>query len=492
MISEYGIQNAATRITDKENDLANIQAPFIAQFGGDFAAVHNVAQDTVSFWWRGNEHVLDIAKFIDGWSGVVLLAEPSAQSIEPEYKNHRKSELMHLIVKVLLFSAGGFVLLATYLKGGLYSSIGLTFLLLVNFLGVFIGWLLLLKHQRISNQYADKICSLFKQSDCNNVLESKAAKLFGIIGWSEIGLGYFATNAIILLFAPALVTYIALINILTLPFSFWSVWYQSSKAKQWCPLCIIVLVLLWSIFALNCVWGYIIIPEFVLREFLTLTMLGCGYAVAILGLHVIVPKINTDKMVQHLRQSINSIKADEDVFVALLKKQPHYEIDNESIIRFGNPDAPLQLTILSNPYCNPCAKLHKRLEELMQKMKNNISVQYFLSSFKEEWNTTNKYLIAACLADDSGATMQIFRDWFENGKALRDEYFKDWGLDIGAPEVEAEFEKHEAWRKKTQIRATPTVLVNGYQLPENYKIEDLYYFTDFKSENKKITECLIN
>ena len=30
---------------------------------------------------------------------------------------------------------------------------------------------------------------------------------------------------------------------------------------------------------------------------------------------------------------------------------------------------------------------------------------------------------------------------------------------------------------KTQLRATPTILVNGYQLPENYKIEDLKYFT---------------
>ena len=38
------------------------------------------------------------------------------------------------------------------------------------------------------------------------------------------------------------------------------------------------------------------------------------------------------------------------------------------------------------------------------------------------------------------------------------------------PAIEVEFEKHEAWRTKTQLRATPTVLVNGYQLPESYKV----------------------
>jgi len=93
-------------------------------------------------------------------------------------------------------------------------------------------------------------------------------------------------------------------------------------------------------------------------------------------------------------------------------------------------------------------------------------------------NTTNKYLIAACLADNSGSALQLITDWFENGVAKRDAYYKDWALDIKAQEVEAEFQKHEAWRKKTQIRATPTVLVNGYQLPEMYKIEDLQNLID--------------
>ena len=74
--------------------------------------------------------------------------------------------------------------------------------------------------------------------------------------------------------------------------------------------------------------------------------------------------------------------------------------------------------------------------------------------------------------------LQLLSNWFEKGKPLKDAYFKDMGLDIENPEVEAEFQKHEAWKQKTQISATPTVLINGYKLPESYKIEDLRYFTD--------------
>lgn len=208
-------------------------------------------------------------------------------------------------------------------------------------------------------------------------------------------------------------------------------------------------------------------------------MTVCCYCIAILGINMLVPKRNTEEAIQLLKQTINSIKADEDVFVAILKKQPFYETgDCDSIIRFGNSNSKLQLTILSNPYCNPCAVMHKNIEALLTKVNNGISVQYILSSFNEKSNSTNRYLIAACLSDNTAFTRQIFKDWFEKGKELKDDYFKKLSLNMNNPKIEIEFLKHESWKDKTQIRATPTVLVNGYQLPENYKIEDLRYFTD--------------
>ena len=124
--------------------------------------------------------------------------------------------------------------------------------------------------------------------------------------------------------------------------------------------------------------------------------------------------------------------------------------------------------------------MHKRIELLLQK-NSNISVRYILSSFSESLTTTNKYLIAACLADNSKIE-QIFTDWFEKGRELRDDYFKEMNLDMENSKIGIEFQKHEAWRNKTQLRATPTVLINGYQLPENYMVEDLRYFTAFTIE----------
>ena len=285
MLSDYGIENAATRIEDKEKDIVEIETPFVAHFGGDFAVVHRVEPDKVSFIWRGAEHILQTSDFLEAWSGVVLLAETSEKSGEPEYKEHRKSERLNFLKKAALFTACSLIFLLTFIYHGIAGQarndscfgqgiVGLpamtaniqllsySVILLLNLTGVYISWLLLLKQTHVQSRYADKICSLFKQQDCNNVLESPAAKLWGIFGWSEIGLGYFGANALLLLFSPQTIYLIAILNIFTLPYSFWSVWYQKTKARQWCVLCLIVQVLLWAIFIANRLLGYIRMPAF--------------------------------------------------------------------------------------------------------------------------------------------------------------------------------------------------------------------------------------
>ena len=490
MLSDYGIENISTRISDKENDIFNIETPFIAHFGGDFAVVQKVEQDKVSFLWRNNDHVLPVPEFVNSWSGIILLAETSEKSVEPDYKSHRKKERLSLLKKTLLYSVCSLILLLIYINRTLYLNAGISMLLLLNLLGIYISWLLMLKQMRVQSQYADKICSLFKQKECNNVLGSKAAKLWGTFSWSEIGFGYFAANFLLLLLFPQTVYILALISIIALPYSFWSVWYQHTKARQWCVLCLIVLVLLWAIFIINCIFGYIRFPAFDFQELFYLFLIASCCFASILGVNAFIPLLNSDRAVPVLRQAINGLKADEGVFKALLIQQPYYETnDCDSIIRFGNPFSKLRLNILTNPYCNPCSIMHKRIEKLLQKTNNNISINYILSSFEESLNSTNKYLIAAWLnrghpALDAGPPEQLLTEWFEKGKSIKDDFFKDMNLNIDDPEVEIEFQKHESWRKKSQLRATPTVLVNGYQLPESYKIEDLQYFTEFNVDIK--------
>ena len=219
MLSDYRVRNATTRIENKEHDIFNIELPFVAYTGSSFVAVHKVDSDKVHYIWNGKKISIPVSKFIQSWSGVILLADTSSESGEPDYNEHLKKDLLIAVQKSILALAGILILGMAYINDNVYANWGFSLLLLVNLIGIYICYLLVLKQLHIHSRYADKICTLFSKSDCNNVLESDAAKLWGIFGWSEIGLGYFTANIVVLLFLPHLLPWAVLFNILALPYS---------------------------------------------------------------------------------------------------------------------------------------------------------------------------------------------------------------------------------------------------------------------------------
>ena len=139
MLSDYGIRNAATQIEDKENDLFNIECPFVAHSGGDFVVVERLLQrkgetgeieetgetgeigetgetGKVMFLRNGKKLSAPVSQFIQSWSGVILLAETSPDSIEPDYKAHRKKDLLNIAQQSILALAAILLLTLTYIQ----------------------------------------------------------------------------------------------------------------------------------------------------------------------------------------------------------------------------------------------------------------------------------------------------------------------------------------------------------------------------------------
>ncbi|MDR2968326.1 MAG: thioredoxin domain-containing protein [Tannerellaceae bacterium] len=460
---------------DKEKDIKDLQLPFIAHVSDDFRIVSKVGPEYVETIWRGRPLKTPVKEFLDIWSGIVLMLESDPSSIEPGYAVNRKKELFDVVQKAFLVLLLSLCLLLPFVLGGLYKDLWKSFLLFFNLAGVGICFLLVQKQLHIRSEYADRICSLFSESDCNNVLESDVAKFMGVIGWSEAGLGYFISNTIVLLFFPGLIPFLVFINICALPYSFWSVWYQKVKAKQWCPLCLIVQGLFWSIFSVNILAGQIEMPEVNLVDLLSL---GCVYFIPFLLLNIFVPRLSENRKTEQTSQELSSLKADEDVFAALLKKQPYYKTGINSDIVFGNPEGNISLTILTNPHCAPCSKMNERVKIVLAK-NNHLKMQYIFSSFREDMDISNKFMIAAYYLKGKEQAERIYDEWFEKGKNEAQAFFGKYDFDpLHLPvEVEAEFLKHEKWKELTRLRETPTILVNGYKLPKNYSIEDIRFIT---------------
>ncbi|WP_291592594.1 vitamin K epoxide reductase family protein [Bacteroides sp.] len=470
MLSDYNIKNYGVRIDDKIGAIHELEVPFIAHIGFDFVVVYKITVERVYYVWnkKGDSTLID--EFLKIWSGIILYAEPDEKSIEPDYEVHYRKELIVFMQKVILLTAIPLIFVVSFFKNELYKEFEYYLLTAVNLGGVYIGYLLVLKQIHIYSEYADKICSLFSNNDCNNILESDAAKLVGVIGWSEIGLGYFLTNALIVVCFPGLLSYMTLVNIVALPYTLWSIWYQKFKAKQWCPLCLIVQSLLWAIFFINIGFGLISIAEINLVDIL---ITGLLYLVFMLLINILVPNWGQKRKMEQIVQNFNSIKMDENVFATMLKKQPYYEVDkNISSILWGNKDSEMLVTILTNPHCNPCARMHKQVEDVLSAT-NNLCIQYIFSSFSRDLDSSGKFLLAIYFGKDEIEKRNIFKQWFERDKNNKEEFFKTYNMDIENEMITDEYSRHQAWKNKTGLRVTPTILINGYKLPDNYKIEDL-------------------
>ncbi|MDR0697798.1 MAG: thioredoxin domain-containing protein [Tannerella sp.] len=162
-----------------------------------------------------------------------------------------------------------------------------------------------------------------------------------------------------------------------------------------------------------------------------------------------------------------------------LEVQPGYKVEkNSSSILWGNPDAKNRITVVTNPHCNPCAMMHTRLTKLLKETNNGYCIQYLLTSFSEELEKSGKLFVAMYQRNDLRSFLSFLEEWYDKGKDDREEFYKKYPFDEHNDTIILEIQRHKSWLDETKIRSTPTILFNGYELPDRYQIEDLKYFAD--------------
>lgn len=470
LLAKYHVPNEALRLKDK-SVISSIDVPFIAEVSHDLVIVKRVDKGQVCYDWYGEDITLSADEFMRMWTGVVLIAHLDALSAEPEYALHKKTNDIECLKSVAILVC--LIGLLTYLgiENAVFSSWGLSLMALSNVVGAYLSYLLLQKQLHVQSHTADRICNLWKKSSCNNVLETPAAKLFGTVGWSEVGFAYFATNVAVCFLCPSWLGYIGVLSVLALVYAAWSIWYQAVRARSWCPLCLLVqgvFVVQTIIFFSYQQWGGFV--HFSIHRGVV-ALFAC-YILFLLLLNRFTSQLaDTDQAVLW-KYKYNSLKAREDVFQALQANQPVYDISEASSLFFGKADVAKTITVFSNPYCNPCAMMHKRLNGLLEE---DCRVQYVFTYFSEELSNVNKYIIAAYQTLGAEKTWNLLTAWYDGGKSQREDFFKKLHLMIESTLVEQEFHRHEAWRELTHFNATPTLLVNGQQLAAPYQVEDLFY-----------------
>ena len=288
LLSEYGVESEGMRIADP-SELGSLTPPFVASTKGGFVIVTSTGPDSVCYVTRGVGESIPCDEFHKVWDGNVFLAYPTEDSREPHHGLHARVEFFARAKKWVLMAAG--VLLFSYLfvTQGLYHSWSTVMICLFDLGGLWLTYQLVRKSLHFKTSAADRVCGVLQEGGCDSILETDASKFFGLFGWSEVGFSYFSVSLLGLLMFPEWTRYLALCNVLCLPFTVWSIWYQRFRAHKWCTLCVCVQATLWLLFFCYLGGGWLK-GLFPLRiEFF---VLGLTYVAVLLGLNAIMPLID--------------------------------------------------------------------------------------------------------------------------------------------------------------------------------------------------------
>lgn len=291
LLQEYGIESEGYELTDK-TELLKLTPPFLADTPAGVVIVKDVAPTEVEYLSQGVEERMDFDKFIDAFDGKVLLSYPSPEASEPDYGKHARMDFFIRAKKWVLLAASAFLFLWLFIANGLYmrwSTVGIT---VIDMAGLYFTYLLVQKSVKIHNPAADRVCGVLQAGGCDSILKTSASKFFGLFGWSEVGFAYFSVSLLTLLLLPGMLPWLALCNLICLPFTAWSIWYQRFRAHKWCTLCVCVQGSLWLLFFCYCFGGWLGMAWPLSPLVLPL---GAAYIAVMLALNAVMPLIeNSD------------------------------------------------------------------------------------------------------------------------------------------------------------------------------------------------------
>lgn len=222
LCEKFDIETKGLLIYNKES-LQELPVPFVAKYNNDYVLVKMVADQKVTFEKYGTDINMPSEQFQNNWSGHILLFSPNENSAEPDYKKHIVQERKNFIELCVLVVCA-LILLGSFALARPMPDRVEIILLLLNMCGCIVSGMLILQQMKINSPLLDSVCHAFKNSSCNNVLESQAAKFLGKYSWSEIGFSYFFVNFIALCLSGHTQNTLAQIAVMAVPYSIWSIW----------------------------------------------------------------------------------------------------------------------------------------------------------------------------------------------------------------------------------------------------------------------------
>jgi uncharacterized membrane protein len=462
--------------------LLSIPTPFITNYkNGQFIVVNKLLGDEINIInQQGKKELLKMDQFLNLWSEHIIVAESNDKSGEKDYSKKQRTAILNTIA-IALIPLG---ILATVLVPFVNGVVGLvpTLYLVAKLLGLTASVLLLWYDIDKGNPFLKQICSGIQKANCSSVLNTKAASIAGIITWSEVGFIYFASSLLFAAFAgiKTVLPILNLFSILALPYIIFSIYYQWKVVKQWCVLCLAVQSVLLIEGALTLINNSISFAaiEHSIKSNWPSAMVALIIPIALWFL--LKPILKRNQAAKYEKRSYLQLKYNEQVFTSLLQNQSSIlAFPTEGLgITIGNPNATKSIVKVCNPYCGPCATAHPELEKIV-KENPEVKAQIIFTTTNNENDRGSKpvkHLLAIASKGDEVLTEHALDAWYLAKEKNYDQFANKYPMNGELQKQAEKIDLMKSWCDKVKIQYTPTIFIDGYELPKNYQLKDVNYF----------------
>ncbi|MCG2588221.1 vitamin K epoxide reductase family protein [Rhodohalobacter sulfatireducens] len=482
-LERFGIEHAVARV--QKEDLENLPIPFVLHLKrgqGQLLLIRNQKEL--------EEHRSDL----DDWDGVILYAEDGDITKDKEHQEYLSREKS---------AKWGFVILG--LSALLFLGMLLTqhftwyniILLATSLSGTVLGLLLTAKDIGIRYDIVESFCNAGQNINCDRVLTSDEATLFGRFKLSDAVLSYFTFQLIVAgIWLPvgsevtSILSVLFVSVMLSLPAVGYSLYVQAMKLKSWCRLCLLV----GAVFLVQAVlfgWMYTTnVFEFSDTGFWAITQIIL-LLVAVTSLEFLLKnRMEEGSEAAAAEIAANRVKYSPKVFTQLLSKEKRVDTSPfEKELLIGKPDTPIQIIMAASLGCGPCKDGFEKAVQLVERWPDtvNLSIRLFLDNYKkgDEINSPGGYILNVWLQNiygqknQSDRTVWLLQNWYDSMyNFVRLDDFKKRHPIESSERVSYDqniniIDLHADWFKREEIHITPTFFINSCKLPKGYRIDDI-------------------
>jgi uncharacterized membrane protein len=318
------------------------------------------------------------------------------------------------------------------------------------------------------------------KNNCNKIIDSDKINFLGL-KLSDCSLIYFLALLVLGIFSPftdIILKFLSLVSCFVIGYS---VVIQVFVEKAFCKICLLIICVLLAQIAISVLF-------FNSEVILQITILSVlAFAVLFFGLVFINDILKQKEDFRKANIKNLKFKRNYDIFKReLLEKRKINFENNKAEFFLGNPNAKLHISLVTNPYCGFCKEAHQILERLLEKYPEVISAQIrfnYISGSKNEKLTQligsfkNIYVLKG-----QDEFLKSIHFWFSK----KDETIFQEKYSISNPTDLTELERIGNENATQGLNFTPIFIINGYQFPDKYDREDIFYFIDELLEDEDV------